>query len=94
MRHDELREVDPAGAVQEEVEVEGSWAVRFVARKPARLRLEVLEESEQIERRQAGPAGGDGVQEVGLWRSAHGFGDVDGGEGESLEVRREAREGC
>ena len=81
MRNDELREVDPAVPVEEEVEVEGPWAVRFAGREPPRLGLEALEEPEQLERRQAGPAGGDGVQEVGLWRSAHGRREVEGGAG-------------
>ena len=76
MRNDELREVDPAVSVEEKVEVEGPWAVRFAGREPLCLGLEALEESEQLERRQEGPACGDGVQEVGLWRTAHGRREV------------------
>jgi len=91
MRNDELREVDLAVSVEEKVEVERPWAVRFAQQQPPRLGLEALEEPEQVEGRQKGSACGDSVQKIGLWRSAYGRREVNGGAGESLEVRREAR---
>ena len=78
MRDDELRQVDAAVSVEEEIEVEGPGAVWFADREPPSLRLEALEEPEQIERRQEGPAGGDGVHEVGLRWPTNGRREVEG----------------
>lgn len=92
MRDDELGEVDPAIAIQEQVEVERSRAVRRAGPQPPRRGFQAPEQPEQIEGRQDGPAGGDGVQEVGLAWPAHGSGDVERRKGEPFDVRSEARE--
>lgn len=77
MREDEPGEGEDEVPVEEKVEVERPRTFAEEGPPAAGLRLETLEKREELERREARPPDGDGVQEVGLGRTADGGGPVE-----------------
>lgn len=93
MRHDEPGPVDALVSVEEKVEVERPGAVLRRGPVSARLALDRKEEVQERVRREARPADGDRVQEVGLRRPADGLRPVERRDDEALDAPGEALEG-
>jgi hypothetical protein len=74
VREDEPGEAEDEVPVQEKVEVERPRSVAERGSRAACVRLDPLEHAEELEGREARPPDGDGVQEVGLGRTADGGG--------------------
>ncbi len=76
MRDDEVREAYPLAAVEQDVEIERPGTVLLARQASSRPDLQAFQQPEKVERRQVSPADDDGIQEIGLWRPAHGRREV------------------